>query len=132
MDKVLIDSSAWIDFFRKREPCHSAILRLMEGGTICCSGIILAELLQGAVSEKEIAVIKDFLYVFEFLPDSLELWERAGKLSYACGKGGHRIGLADCYLSVMAIANGARLLTLDKHFESLRAHVGLKFFDPGT
>jgi predicted nucleic acid-binding protein len=60
LDKVLVDTSAWIEFFRKKDPWYSVIAGLMDDKRVCCSGIILAELIQGAKSEKELEILRDF------------------------------------------------------------------------
>ena len=80
--KVLVDTSAWIDYFRKKEPAYCLVSELLREERICCIGIVLAELLQGAKSTKEIDVIKDFIHIFEFLPERPQLWEQAGELSW--------------------------------------------------
>jgi predicted nucleic acid-binding protein len=116
-DKILVDTSAWIEFFRKKDPYYKLILELIDNGKVCCLGIVLAELLQGAKSQKELDVLKEFLYVFDFLPESTEMWRKAGELSYLLRQKGKAVGLSDCYISVVANTNDATLLTLDKHFE---------------
>ncbi len=128
MDRVLIDTSAWIEFFRKKEPYYSVILKLTDNDKVCCIGIILAELLQGSKSEKELNTIKDFLYVFDFLPETLGLWEKAGELSYNLQRNGKTVGLSDCYIAVVAKANIVKLLTLDRHFSVLEKENGLQFY----
>lgn len=128
MDKVLIDTSAWIEFFRKKEPYYSNILKLTDNDTICCTGIVLAELLQGSKSEEELNTIKEFLYVFDFLPESIELWEEAGELSYNLQRQGKTMGLSDCYIAVVAKANSVKLLTLDRHFSVLKKENGLQLY----
>ena len=123
MAKVLVDTSAWIEFFRKREPCHGAVSRLMDEERVCCAGIILGELLQGAKSDKELKVLKDFLHVFEFVPETPDLWEKAGELSYAMRRKGDPVGLSDCFIAVAAKACDAEILTLDRHFGILKNEV---------
>ncbi|MGQ3684143.1 MAG: type II toxin-antitoxin system VapC family toxin [Candidatus Loosdrechtia sp.] len=127
-DKVLVDTSAWIEFFRKKTPYHKTIAELIDGSRICCTGIVLAELIQGAKSQKEVGVLKEFLYVFDFLPDTTELWEKAGELSSLLRRKGKSAGLSDCYISVMAYTHNARLLTLDKHFESIRKEMKINLY----
>jgi predicted nucleic acid-binding protein len=95
LDKILVDTSAWIEFFRKKEPWHSAISGLMEDKRICCSGIILAELMLGAKSEKELEVLRDFRHVFEFLEESVDLWQAAGELSNTLQRKGKSVGFSD-------------------------------------
>lgn len=127
-DKVLVDTSAWIEFFRKKAPYHKTIMELIDGSRVCCTGIVLAELIQGAKSQKEVDILKEFLYVFDFLPDPIELWEKAGELSYVLRQKGKTVGFSDCYISVIAHTNNAQILTLDKHFEIIRKEFELNLF----
>lgn len=129
MDKVLADTSAWIEFFRKREPWHGVVATLMDDRRLCCMGIILAELIQGAKSDAERDVLRDFVHVFEFLPDTVDHWRQAGELSRAFRKKGKSIGLADCHIAVTAAVGNVKLLTLDKHFEVLKGAAGLRLFE---
>lgn len=128
LDRVLVDTSAWIGFFRKKKPWYSAVLSLMDHGRICCTGIIIAELLQGAKSEKELSVLRDFLHVFEFLPEDVHLWDKAGELSYRLRKAGKSVGLSDCFIATTANINSVELLTIDRHFEVIREESGLSLY----
>jgi predicted nucleic acid-binding protein len=117
--RVLVDTSVWIEFFRKHEPYHSIVTRLIDDEQVVCCGIILAELMQGAKSDKELAVLDDFLQVFSFIPDTTELWAAAGKLSYQLRRKGITIGLSDCYIAVAAASGRIQVASLDVHFEAL-------------
>jgi predicted nucleic acid-binding protein len=123
--KILVDTSAWIDFFRKKEPMYSRVLNLIDEDRICCLGLILAELIQGAKSSQEIKTLKDFAYVFPFINESEKLWERAGELSYSLKKAGKQIGLSDCYIAVAANSEKAGILTLDAHFIIVKEHLDI-------
>jgi predicted nucleic acid-binding protein len=129
LDKVLVDTSVWIEFFKKREPWHGIVSGLIDDKRVCCTGLVLAELIQGAKSEKELGVLGDFRHVFEFLAESTDLWQTAGELSHALLRKGKSVGLADCYLAATAKANRAALLTLDKHFEVIRGIAGIELYD---
>lgn len=129
MDKILVDTSAWIEFFRKKEPWYSAISVLMDDKRICCSGIILAELIQGAKSERELEVLRDFRHVFEFLNESTDLWQAAGELSNTLQRKGKSVGLSDCYLAASAKAHKAKILTLDKHFDVIKGAAGIGLYE---
>ncbi len=128
-DSVLVDTSAWIEFFRKKDPYYKVILEFIDTNKVCCLGIILAELLQGAKSQKELDVLREFLHVFDFLPESTEMWKKAGELSYLLRQKGKSVGLSDCYISVAATTNDATLLTLDRHFEVIEKETGLILYD---
>lgn len=129
LDKVLVDTSAWIEFFRKKEPWYSAISGLMDEKRICCAGIILAELLQGAKSEKELDILKDFRHVFEFLEESIDLWQAAGELSNTLQRKGRSVGLSDCYLAASARAHKVKILTLDKHFNAIKGAFAVGLYE---
>lgn len=119
MARVLVDTSVWIEFFRKREPYHGIVARLIDEEQVVCCGIILAELMQGGKSEKELAVLGDFLQVFTFIPETPELWAAAGRLSFQLRRKGVTIGLSDCYIAVAAASARVQVATLDSHFEAL-------------
>jgi predicted nucleic acid-binding protein len=126
--KVLVDTSAWIDFFRKKEPSYSIVSELLTENRIVSAGIIVAELLQGAKSEKEVAVIKDFIHVFEFLSETPQLWEEAGELSYNMRRKGKTMGLSDCLIAVVTKHYNSSLLTLDTDFVALKKETDLDIY----
>ena len=127
-DKVLVDTSIWIEYFRGKEPAYSLVAGLMDERRICLIGLILAELIQGARSEKEIAVLLDFLQVFEFFPENPALWAKAGRLSNSLRQKGKTIGLADCFIAVMAHDFQAMLYSRDEHFRLLSKEINLKLY----
>jgi len=125
LDRILVDTSVWIEFFRKKDPFYYRVLKLLDEDRICCIGIILAELIQGAKSKEEIQALKDFSYVFPFLEESRKLWEKAGELSFELMSVGKQIGLADCYISVAANNENIGILTRDNHFMTIKEHLNI-------
>jgi len=123
--RILVDSSVWIEFFRKNEPYHGIVSQLMDDGQVICCGVILAELMQGARTDKELAVLEDFLQVFMFIPETPELWAAAGKLSYKLRRKGITVGLSDCFIAVAAASAKAQVATLDNHFDALCKPAGI-------
>jgi hypothetical protein len=126
--RVLVDSSIWIEFFRRNEPYHGIVSQLMDDEQIVCCGVILAELMQGAKSDKELAVLEDFLQIFTFIHETPELWAAAGKLSHKQRRKGVTVGLSDCFIAVAAASANVPLATLDSHFEVLRKPAGISIF----
>ena len=102
--------------------------RLIDEERVSCTGLILAELMQGAKSEKELSVLDDFLHVFPFLPDSPQHWAAAGRLSFSLRRKGVTIGLADCFIAIVAAAANVQVATLDSHFEALRKPAKISLF----
>jgi len=128
LDKVLVDTSVWIEFFRRTDPFYSAVSGLMDEKRVCCAGIILAELIQGAKSAKELQVLRDFRQIFPFIEESVDLWQAAGELSNTLLRKGKSVGLSDCYLAVAAKTNRLKVFTLDKHFEFIKGVEDISFF----
>jgi len=128
--KVLVDTSVWIEFFRRHEPHHGAVLKLLDSNLACCAGMILGELMQGAKSERELSVITEFTHVFEFLPETPRLWEKAGRLSFTLRRKGITVGLADCFIATSAAEAGAQIFTLDSHFEAIRTLLKFSVYTP--
>jgi predicted nucleic acid-binding protein len=124
--KVLVDTSAWISFFRKETPNYPRISELIDEDRVACCGLILAELVQGVKSEKELAWLDDFLMVFEFPVEPPILWRKAGELSFRLRKSGKSVDLADCYIATLAGEMGYSVLTLDRHFLALAKETGIK------
>ena len=126
--RVLVDSSVWIEFFRKNEPYHGIVSRLMDDEQIVCCGVILAELMQGAKSDKELAVLEDFVQIFTFIHETPELWAAAGKLSHKLRRKGVTVGLSDCFIAAAAASANVSLATLDSHFDVLCKPAGISLF----
>jgi len=126
--KVLVDTSAWIDYFRKIEPCHTVVTQLMSDERVCSVGLIVAELMQGSKSEKELTVFRDFTHVFPFLPDSLKIWQAAAELSYQLRRKGKNLGLSDCYIAVASREGNAEILTQDRHFDIMKDEAKIRLF----
>lgn len=123
-DRVLLDTSIWIDYFRKRDDIHERVDRLIDSGRVCCLRLILAELIQGARSEKEIEVIKDMTRAFPVIEESSDSWEKAGLLSFRLRKTGKSIGLSDCYIATVAMENRVSVYTRDEHFAEIQSEAG--------
>jgi len=99
---------------------------ILSHGDVYVPKVVIAELIQGARSEKEIGVIKGFVEAFTIVEEGKETWYKAGKLSYDLKKKGKTINLTDCYIAVIAREHNCSILTLDKHFKEIQKHDGLR------
>jgi predicted nucleic acid-binding protein len=130
-ERVLVDTSVWIEYFRNPESEAAATLDgLLDDCEICVPKIVLAELVQGAKSAKELAVIGDFFEAFHVIDQSSQTWMKAGRLAYDLKKKGKTIHLLDCYLAVMAEEHACSIFTLNRHFQEIREITGLPLFQP--
>jgi predicted nucleic acid-binding protein len=120
-ERVLVDTSVWVSYFRGGSSVISEkVDRLLAGAEVCVPKIVLAELIQGAKSEREISTIEDFFDAFMILDQSQDTWMKAGKLSRKLKKRGKSIHLLDCYIAVIAQENACAILTLDDHFKEIQ------------
>lgn len=117
--KILVDTSAWIAYLRKKEPHYSQVTALIKQDRVACCGLILAELMQGAKTEKELAGLRNFTQVFEFQQEPTGLWGAAGELSFRLRRSGKTPSLSDCYIAILAQYHNYSILTLDKHFKEI-------------
>ena len=122
--KILIDTSVWIDYFRDRSHTFSEkVDNLLSQNDIFVPKIVVAELIQGSKSEREVSAVREFLDAFHIIDQSEQTWVKAGDLSYRLKKRGKRINLADCYIAVMAEEHGCQIFTLDEHFKDIRSAI---------
>jgi predicted nucleic acid-binding protein len=69
--KVLVDTSVWIEYFRNAESVTAATLdEILDDHEVCVPKIVLAELMQGAKSARELAVIENFFDAFRVIDQS--------------------------------------------------------------
>jgi hypothetical protein len=126
--RVLIDTSVWIAYFQTNAPAGvlEKVDELLSDGDIQVPKLVLAELIQGAHSEKDLEVIRAFVEAFTIISESAGTWLEAGRLSFALKKKGKTINLADCYIAILAKEHKCSVLTLDKHFKEIQKETGLK------
>jgi predicted nucleic acid-binding protein len=129
-ERILVDTSVWIEYFRNQSAALVGfVTELVKNSQICVPRIVLAELMQGAKSERELSVIGEFMEAFTILDQTDQTWLKAGRLSYELKRKGKNINLADCYIAVLAQENDCAVLTLDRHFKDIRQHTRLPLVD---
>jgi hypothetical protein len=124
-EKILIDTSVWISYFQNRDALFTeGVEEILTSSHVYVPKVVLAELIQGAKSEKEISVIEEFLEAFTIVDQTDDTWLGAGKLSFLMKKKGLTVHLIDCYIAVLANEHQCRLFSLDVHFKTIQ-----KFLD---
>jgi predicted nucleic acid-binding protein len=128
--KILIDTSAWIEFFRKRdERIYSLVAALLREEKAVGSGLIILELLRGGKSQKELNVINELFYLIDNVQPKPETFLLAGKMGYELSKKGSTLAVVDLLIAQLSIENHLALLSLGKHFKVIAATFDLKLFD---
>lgn len=120
MTEVLIDTSAWIQFFRKKEdPVSSAVEALVEADRAVMTGVVMTELLQGTRSEKEARQLAMLFSVLPFLEVERTDWQIAGETLRKLRARGVTIPVTDAVIGTVAHRRGLAVLTTDSHFDHL-------------
>ncbi|MBI4686461.1 MAG: PIN domain-containing protein [Nitrospirae bacterium] len=128
-DKILVDTSVWIEFFRKKDSKVSGALKeLLIKEMAAVAGAIFIELYRGAYSEKEIEFLDDFLLSVHYIPTTEGLYKKAGLLGYNLSKKGAHIGTVDLLIAQTAMENNIPLYTQDNHFKEIAKHSSLVLY----
>lgn len=111
---ILIDTSVWIEFFRRNEDYPARISSLLETHRVVAFEPVFAELLYGARSRKDRDMITSF---WELLPrvdfgsgSLMKAAEMAGREDFLQSG----IGLIDALIIQATLDGDHRLWTLDK------------------
>ncbi len=129
MSRILVDSSVWVEMFRRAEsPDIQALGRLSQEGLICTNGLIRAEILSGTRSQKEYERLKDLFSALTLLQDTPDLWDRIAKARYRLARKGFQAGIADLIVGVSAAHYRKTLWTFDKAFLPMKAVLGFELF----
>ena len=117
---VVADTSVWIPFFNQPEsPEKGEIDALIDADHLVLVGMVLAELIQGCRSSREVDMILSKLTGLRFLETNLSSWKRAGELSFALRRKGVTLPLSDLIIAALALEHQCQVYTLDPHFEQI-------------
>ena len=128
---IVVDSSAWIDFFRGTgSPTHVRLRDLIETrrDELAVTEVVFGELLAGESDERAVRRVRDQLVTFRMLRlRGIHDFEFAAALYRRCRERGEPVrNLTDCLVAVPAIRAGATLLHNDRDFEKLARHTPLR------
>jgi len=121
MDKVIIDTSAWIESFRP-DPGKSfqqLVRDMIVQDLVLLPGIIKTELLRGTKNKKEYNQLGQMLKGLTSLAVAEDFWERLSNFSFQLFRKGITVPLTDTYIALLCIENQASLLHRDKHFDMI-------------
>ena len=129
-DRLLIDTSVWIRYFRdKSAGLSKRVDEILSKKEVCVPKIVIAELIQGSRSEREISIIEEFANAFTIIDQKEDSWIKAGKLSFNLKKKGKTVHLTDCYIAVIAKEYDCGILTLDEHFKDIQKSLAITLLE---
>ncbi|MBI4057034.1 MAG: PIN domain-containing protein [Elusimicrobia bacterium] len=130
MSQILVDTSAWVEMFRKKDsPEVQKLGEWMRAGLVCVSGLILAEILSGAKSPKEYIRLEDSFSAFYYLQDPPSLWQRVARYRFRLAKRGFQASIADLIVATTASYHRRHLFTLDHAFRDIAKVIPLKLLE---
>jgi predicted nucleic acid-binding protein len=116
---ILVDTSAWIEFFRGREPVAGVVDDLLAADEVALCGPIVTELRRGLRAAERSRVVP-LLGACHLLPQPAALWEEAGELGFAIARRGATVKSLDLLIAVYALSHAVPLLTTDRDFAVLQ------------
>ena len=130
MTDVLVDSSAWLEFFKPAGKLlfKDVISGLIREQTIVIPRIIKVEILRGSRSQQEYEMLDIVLNGVRDLSVSEVFWTRLSLFNYDLSRKGVNVPLTDAYIALLAIENGVELLHYDRHFDLIAGKTKLKVF----
>lgn len=123
---ILVDTSAWIEFFRGRSPVCDAVDDAIDANEAALCGPIVTELRRGFRTLAERRRVTPLLAALHQLSSPPDLWEAAGDLGFTLARKGVTVKTLDLLIATYALAHGVSVLTRDTDFVAIqRAGVGL-------
>lgn len=120
MTKTLIDTSAWIDFFRNNStPYADAVASLIKQDRAIITGPVIAELLQGLKTQREADNLRELLTIITYVEVKNDDWNSTGLLLGKLRRNGITVPLTDALIAVVAKHNNYNVLTIDQYFKHL-------------
>ena len=119
---TLVDTSAWIAFFRpKGDPqAKRSVAALLHADQAAWTDPVRMELLIGARTSDEDALVRDALRLCIHVPFEAESWETAARLERLLRAKGLLVPRDDVLIAAAAMDHHVPLLCHDRHFEQIR------------
>lgn len=118
-NRILVDTTIWIDFFRPRSKTGDQLEILLKENAVWTCGIVIFEILQGIKSMEEKNRILDLLGSLPYVEMTKELWKKSADLSFSLKRDGVTLPLSDIFIATIALENEFFLYTTDKHFSQI-------------
>ena len=119
---MLVDTSAWIEFFRTpTSPVGDVVMALLRQARACYTGLIVVELYRGAKGHRELDSLDQLFGTIESLHVSEEAYRAAGRLCAQFARRGITVGTVDAMIATVAVEHDCALLSLDRHFKAIAA-----------
>lgn len=124
MSGILVDTSAWIAYFRGDESAR-CLDEDIDANTVCTNELILSELIP-FVKHRQESELAELLSTVKKFPLQIN-WEQIRDYQLInLREGINEVAIPDLIIYQNAITAGATLLTRDKHFKLMAKHIPCK------
>jgi len=126
MNKVFVDTSVWIEYFKNG---HDLLVldELINDDRICINKIVLAELIPFLEDRNEKELI-DILQNIDEIPLEIDWDDIIGYQVLNLQNKIRRVGIPDLIIMQSVLENNIELMTLDRHFILMKSIHKLKLF----
>jgi len=123
--RILVDTSAWIDFFQGAASRENTLLKdcLSQREHIFTAGVIVQEILQGIRDDSQHRTVREYLFLFSKIDIQFSDYEDAADIYRNLRKRGITIrSPIDCLIAALAIRHRLFLLHKDRDFTVIARH----------
>ena len=114
---VIVDSSVWIQYLRRpASPDGGELEALLKRGEVILTGVVLAELLQGMRSARQLETLGSLLAELPYVEATKDTWIAAASFMRALREGGRSPQLPDMLIAAQAVAHRLTVYSLDADF----------------
>ena len=117
---VIVDSNIWIRYLRYPDSeSGSALQTLLDADQVLMTGVVLAEVLQGARAEREYGALLTRLTALPYREMSKQTWVSAGRIALRLRMQGRLTPLTDLSIAALALEGDHEVFSLDGHFDRI-------------
>ena len=129
---IVVDTSVWIDYFRKVDATHVRFLSDLAGGEILLGDVVLLEILRGEDTEARARRLTEELQAFTAARMlGIEVATEAARNYRTLRRLGITVrSMADTIIATYCIVHGRQLLHNDRDFDAFEKHLGLDVLHP--
>lgn len=117
-ERVLVDTSAWVDFFRDRAPAADAVASLLRARRAVRCGPVDLELRRGLRGVEAATVLPLIRGLETTSVDDLD-FASAGDLLGTLARQGTTLPSVDGLIAAIALRHDLPLLATDRHFDAV-------------
>lgn len=118
-DRVLVDTSVWIDFLMGDSAAVALLGRLRNSHRIVICGQIQQEVLQGSRDRKAFATLEQEFSIWDCEAEQPEDFVSAARLYATLRWKGVTVPAADCLIAAVAQRRGWPVCATDPHFTEI-------------